>query len=54
MTVNFNGNNYGPHSDEVYNQLKPVFQQLLTEYQQQQALYTRSAPFAFTRGLSYS
>lgn len=54
MTVNFNGNNYGYNSDEVYNQLKPVFNQLLLEYQQQQALYTRSAPFAFSRGLSYT
>ena len=54
VTVNFNGDNYALDGPQVYNQLKPIFQQLLAEYQTQQALYTRSSPFAFSRGLSYS
>lgn len=52
MTVEFNGDNYGLDGDYVYNALKPVFDRLLAEYQQQQVLYTRSNNYAFSRGLS--
>jgi hypothetical protein len=52
VNVTFTGDNYGFTSDVLYNQLRPVMDRVLQNYQYQMTLYTRSNPYAFTRGLS--